>query len=227
MARLNALPYREDATRFRWLGHADMPGFSDHGVAENFPMDGARTFYGSSKLAGEHLLQEYIYHYGMRGLINRCGILAGPWQMGKVDQGVVTLWVARHYFQKPLQYIGYGGTGKQVRDLLHIADLFDLVTAQMASLAQWDGRVYNVGGGNDVSLSLCELTRLCQAVTGRRPPIEPVPETSAVDLRLYVTDARAVQRDFAWRPRRSAEQIIHDTHQWIDGHAETLQTILG
>ncbi len=40
--------------------------------------------------------------------------------MGKVDQGVFALWVARHYFGGELSYIGYGGTGKQVRDLLHV-----------------------------------------------------------------------------------------------------------
>ena len=61
------------------------------------------------------------------GVINRCGVIAGPWQMGKVDQGVVALWVAKHHFEQELSYIGYGGAGKQVRDVLHIDDLLELV----------------------------------------------------------------------------------------------------
>jgi len=61
------------------------------------------------------LIEEYRAGFGLRAAINRCGVIAGPWQMGKVDQGVVSLWVLRHYFGKPLAYIGYGGAGKQVR----------------------------------------------------------------------------------------------------------------
>jgi CDP-paratose 2-epimerase len=227
IAALNGLPFVEDETRFRWLAAREVRGFSEHGVAEDFPLDGARSFYGASKLAGELVLQEYVYNYGMKALINRCGILAGPWQMGKVDQGVVTLWVARHYFQRPLQYIGFGGGGKQVRDLLHVEDLFDLLVKQMASLASWDGRVYNVGGGLEVSVSLLELTRLCQAVSGRHIDIAPVPDTAAVDLRLYLTDARLVQRAFGWQPTRTAERIVADIHAWVDCHQAELRPILG
>jgi CDP-paratose 2-epimerase len=227
IAALNALPFQEDATRFRWLAQSGVAGFSEHGVAEDFPVGGARSLYGASKLAGELVLQEYVYSYGMKALINRCGVLAGPWQMGKVDQGVVTLWVARHYFQKPLQYSGFGGLGKQVRDLLHVEDLFDLLVLQMRSLAHWDGRVYNIGGGPEVSVSLLELTQWCEAVTGHHITIAPIPETAAVDLRIYLTDSRRVQRDFGWRPTRSVEQVVRDIHQWVDQHHEVLKPILG
>ena len=227
IAALNALPFQEDASRFRWNAAGDVPGFSEHGIAESFPLDGPRSFYGASKLASEMLVQEYVYNAGMRAIINRCGILAGPWQMGKVDQGVVTLWIARHYFQKPLKYIGYGGQGKQVRDLLHIDDLFDLLALQLQSPAAWDGRVYNIGGGGPISLSLRELTNLCESATGRRISIASVPQTSNVDLRIYVSDTRKAARDFGWRPVRSAEQIVRDIHDWIHEHQGELATILG
>ena len=68
----------------------------------------------------------------MRAVIDRCGVIAGPWQMGKVDQGVFTHWVLSHHLGRPLTYIGYGGTGKQVRDLIHVDDLVDLVALQLA-----------------------------------------------------------------------------------------------
>ena len=129
IGRLNALAYREDLTRFCWTAEEQLPGYSERGVAEDFPLDGVRSLYGSTKLAAEMLLQEYAYLYRMPVLINRCGLLAGPWQMGKVDQGVITLWVARHVFGCPLRYIGFGGQGKQVRDLLHVEDLFQLRAA--------------------------------------------------------------------------------------------------
>ena len=226
IAPLNALPYREDATRFRWQSDHAAAGFSEHGIGEDFPLGGPRSFYGASKLASELLLQEYVHQSGLRGLVNRCGVIAGPWQMGKSDQGVISLWVARHYFDQPLQYMGFGGQGKQVRDALHIDDLFDLIVSQCRHAHLWDGRAYNVGGGADGSVSLQELTDICRDTTGKRMPIGSSPETSDVDVRVYVTDTRRVCRDFDWRPQRPPRRIVSDIHRWIDDRRETLRPIL-
>jgi CDP-paratose 2-epimerase len=226
ISALNNLPFAETETRFRWDDVEGIAGFSGRGVAEDFTIDGARSFYGTSKLAGEQLIQEYVLSYGMRALIDRCGVIAGPWQMGKIDQGVITLWVARHYFGRPLRYIGFGGQGKQVRDVLHVYDLFDLLLLQLDKPAWWDGRIYNVGGGNDVSVSLRELTELCTHETGKSVPIASVPETAGVDLRIYVTDAGKAQADFGWRPARSPVQIVRDIRAWIEEHEGILESIL-
>ena len=163
----------------------------------------------------------------MSAIINRCGVLAGPWQMGKVDQGVMTLWVARHVFGQPLKYIGFGGAGKQVRDLLHVDDLFDLIVMQMSAPEAWDGRIYNVGGGNEVSVSLKELTELCRQEVGWEVPIAQSPQTSPLDLRIYISDTRKVQNDFPWKPQRSPGQIIQDIHSWINVNRDSLKGILG
>ena len=87
-------------------------------------------------------------------MIDRFGVIAGPWQMGKVDQGVFTHWMLAHHFRNPLSYIGFGGHGKQVRDLLHVEDLVDLVERQLLDPAKWDGHTVNAGGGRECSLSL-------------------------------------------------------------------------
>jgi CDP-paratose 2-epimerase len=225
---LNALPFREDETRFRWVASGPGPrGFSEHGIAEGFPLEGPRSFYGASKLSCELLIQEYVHSYGMAALIDRCGVLAGPWQMGKVDQGVVTLWVSRHAFGRPLRYVGFGGLGKQVRDILHCDDLFDLIALQLSRPEAWDGRIYNVGGGNEVSASLLELTEICRRETGREIPIARAPETSGVDLRIYVTDSREAARDFGWSPKRSVAQVVRDIHSWINTHRDVLRDVLG
>jgi CDP-paratose 2-epimerase len=226
IAALNNLAFAETDTRFRWVDTQAIPGFSRRGIAESFTLEGARSFYGTSKLAGEQLIREYVYSYGMRAIINRCGVIAGPWQMGKVDQGVITLWVARHYFGRPLRYTGFGGRGKQVRDILHVRDLFDLVQLQLAAPERWDGRIYNVGGGNEVSVSLRELTELCVQETGKSVAIASVPETAGVDLRIYVTDSRTAEVDFGWRPRRDPARIVRDIRAWIEGNQESLQNIL-
>jgi CDP-paratose 2-epimerase len=223
---LNDLPCIETETRFEWDEAPGIAGFSKRGIAEDFTLGGARSFYGTSKLASEQLIQEYVFSYGMRALIDRCGVIAGPWQMGKVDQGVITLWVARHYFGRSLCYIGFGGNGKQVRDVLHVHDLFDLLLLQLDAPGRWDGRVYNVGGGNEVSVSLRELTGLCVQETGKTVPITSVAATAAVDLRVYVTDAGKAEVDFGWRPTRGTARIVRDIRAWIEEHEETLKSTL-
>ena len=147
VAPLLALRLSEEETRFELEPEQAVAGASAHGVAEDFPLEGARTLYGATKLAAELLVTEYADGFGVRAMIDRCGVIAGPWQMGKVDQGVFTYWLLAHYPGAPLRYIGYGGTGKQVRDLMHVDDVVDLVLAQLADPDGWDGATVNVGGG--------------------------------------------------------------------------------
>lgn len=226
IALLNGLACVEQQTRFRWTAETRLRGFSGKGIAEDFPMDGARSLYGASKLAAEQVLCEYAYSYGVKALTNRCGVLAGPGQLSRTDQGVVTLWVARHYYRTPLRYIGFGGAGKQVRDVLHVRDLFDLIVCQLRSAESWNAAVYNVGGGLDRSVSLQELTTLCQSVTGKHVEISPAPRTSDVDIRIYITDNARVQKAYDWRPRLGVEQLLDDIHRWIDANAEDLRPVL-
>jgi CDP-paratose 2-epimerase len=144
---LKQLHFAEGNTRFDLATEQPMVGASGRGIAEDFGLSGARSLYGTTKLASELLIEEYRDAYGLPAIVNRCGVLTEPWQMGKVDQGVFVMWVTTHYFQKSLSYIGFSGTGKQVRDLLHVDDLLRLVDYQLAHFATLDGEIFNVGGG--------------------------------------------------------------------------------
>lgn len=205
----------EAETRFEIAAEQELPGVSPAGISEAFPLDGARTLYGSTKLAAELLIEEYRAALGVPAVIDRCGVIAGPWQMGKVDQGVFTHWMLAHHFRNPLTYIGFGGKGKQVRDLLHVEDLVDLVERQLLDPERWDGRTVNVGGGRECSLSLLETTEICRRLTGNEVPIEPVLETRQGDVPIYLSDCARLFGLDAWRPRRGAEQVLADIHAWI------------
>ena len=226
IARLNELPFAESASRFEWQIENGTCGVSAAGVSEDFPLEGARSFYGASKLSGELLVAEYVHNYGMECLINRCGVLAGPWQMAKVDQGVITLWIAGHQFNRPLNYRGFDGHGKQVRDVLHVRDLCELIEHQIITDTGWNGSVFNVGGGADVSTSLCELTGICEDVTKTQLDIGAIPETSDLDLRIYLTDSSRVQQAYGWKPQRSVQDIVEDIHGWILNNQSQLETVL-
>lgn len=226
IVEINNLPFIENISRFDWDLSGNEIGVTASGISESFSLRGARSFYGATKLACEHLIQEYVHAYGMKALVNRCGLIAGPWQMGKEEQGVVALWVARHAFRKPLRYHGFGGHGKQVRDVLHIDDLSLLVAKQIAEVDDWDGGVFNVGGGVDHVVSLRELTDLCIAATSNRIPIESQPVTSAVDIRIYITDNKRVSDRFSWKPVKTPINVVHDIARWIESAGPDLAATL-
>lgn len=133
---LRAIALHENSTRFDLDDEQSQTGVSVHGIAEEFATHLPRSLYGATKLASELIIQEYVATYNLRAVINRCGVIAGRGQFGKVDQGVFTLWVANHYFNRSLCYTGFGGTGKQVRDLLHPDDLFALVQKQLTQISR-------------------------------------------------------------------------------------------
>jgi CDP-paratose 2-epimerase len=209
------LNLEEGETRFEIAAEQDVPGVSPAGISEDFPLQGARTLYGTTKLAAELLIEEYRAAFGLPAVADRCGVIAGPWQMGKVDQGVFTHWMLAHHFRNPLSYIGFGGHGKQVRDLLHVEDLVDLVERQLLDSAAWDGRIVNVGGGRECSLSLLETTEICRRLTGNEVQIAAVPETRSGDVPVYLSDCARLFGLDEWRPQRSAEQVLADIHDWI------------
>jgi len=226
IAALEKVAYHEEPTRFVMDAQQHLPGCSAKGIAEHFPLDGARSLYGSTKLASELMIREYEAFFGLNAVINRCGVITGPYQMGKVDQGVVVLWMARHFWNKPVSYIGYGGTGKQVRDLLHIHDLFRLVDMQVHNMAAFKGKLYNVGGGNEVSVSLKELTQLCARITGNTVPEEVQLQNRQGDIPLYITDNSNITAATGWQPLKSAEIILTDIFDWIKQNEKQLKPIL-
>ncbi len=223
---LNKLNFVEEDSRFSLSAEQAVPGVSTNGISEDFPLTGARSLYGATKLCSELILEEYRDAYGLTGLVDRCGVIAGPWQMGKVDQGVVALWAARHVYGGALNYIGYSGTGKQVRDLLHIDDLLDLILYQIDHLDDLDGETFNVGGGPDISASLCELTDLCREISGNTIEIGCEPEDRPGDIRLYITDNAHVTERTGWRPKKDVRAIVKDTVAWLKADEAQLKSIL-
>jgi CDP-paratose 2-epimerase len=223
---LRSLAIEEREERFELLEEQPLEGASAKGIAEDFPLAGARTLYGTTKLAAELLIAEYRESRGLRAVVDRCGVIAGPWQMGKVDQGVFAHWMLSHVFGWPLSYIGFGGTGRQVRDLLHVDDLVDLVEDQLLRPELWDGATLNVGGGLEVSLSLAETTRLCREISGREIEIAAEPQIRPGDVPVYISDRSRVAGLGGWSPRRSARQTLEDIHAWALANEEALRAAI-
>ena len=224
--KISQLNFSETDTRFVLTENQAAHGVSNQGITEQFPMDGARSLYGASKLASELLITEYANLFGINAVINRCGVLAGPWQMGKEDQGFLVLWVARHLFQGSLSYFGYGGTGRQVRDILHVRDLYNLLNIQLNNLSHYSSEIFNVGGGQYGSISLVELTELCREITGKRILIDAIPDERPGDIPWYISDCTKVRSIAAWEPSHTIRDIVQEVSEWISANEKILRPIL-
>lgn len=226
ISNLNQLHFDTNETRFTLSDNQTLSGVSNKGISENFPLNGARSFYGTSKLSSEMIIQEYTEFYGLKSIINRCGVITGPWQMGKIDQGVVVLWLAKHYWKKELSYIGFGGTGKQLRDIIHIEDLYRLINIQICDFNKFNTEIFNIGGGIDVSVSLNELTSLCQDITGNKIVINSIKENRLADIPIYVTDNSKINNLCEWEPTLKPKDIITDIFNWIKINEEIIKPLL-
>ena len=184
-------------------------------VSENDKLTGPKTIYGSTKLASEMFIEEFSYAFGLKYIINRCGVISGPLQFGKEDQGFVSLWTWRHIMKKKLNYIGFGGFGNQVRDVLHIYDLCELIFIQINKFNKVFNKTFNVGGSKYSYISLKKLTKLCQIITKKKIKFSKIKKTSIYDIPYYISNNRLVSNTYNWKPKRKMFDIVKDIYLWI------------
>ncbi|MCM8531799.1 MAG: NAD-dependent epimerase/dehydratase family protein [Lentisphaeraceae bacterium] len=212
---LKSLNFSEGKTRFEILEKQDRVGLSHSGVNEDCSITGFKSFYGASKMAAELVLEEYRSLFDWPVIINRCGLIAGPGQFGKADQGIMSFWMNAHIQENNLKYIGFNGTGKQVRDAIHIKDLVRLVIYQMENPEKFQDGVFNVGGGQDCSFSLLELTNMCQEILGKKVTVGKELGERYADIPIYVSDMKRLQSVCDWKNELNIEDILQDVYNWL------------
>lgn len=178
---------------------------ADHfrGVPENESLD-FHSPYGCSKGAADQYVRDYARIYQLPTVVFRMSCIAGPRQFGNEDQG----WVA-HFLYSALEKrpIAIYGDGYQVRDVLHVHDLVDAMLSVRSNISRTRGEVYNLGGGQQRSISVLEMLRLIERRTGERLRIE-YNAARPGDQPWYVADTAKLECDTGWRPRRSLEQTM-------------------
>lgn len=180
----------ERATRYDF---EDLPD----GVSENCPLD-FHSPYGCSKGAADQYVRDYFRIYGLRTIVFRMSCIYGPRQFGNEDQG----WVA-HFALTGLRkgHLTIYGDGKQVRDLLYVDDLVELMLRAVSRIKRTAGQVYNVGGGRENTISVwTELHQPLEKLLGRLPTVDYA-EFRPGDQKIYVSDIRKAGRDLEWRPK--------------------------
>jgi len=213
-SELTALPVESSGQRFE-LSSCDVSGISGSGISEDFPTSAPLSLYGASKLASETLILEYGECFDFPVWINRCGVLAGAGQFGKADQGIFSFWIHSFRENKHLKYIGFNGTGHQVRDALHPNDLVPLLSRQMLE-PDWEApKIINLGGGFQNSLSLKELSSWCEDRFGQNKVLASQDERP-MDAPWIVMDSTTAQNAWNWNVQTKIEEILEE----IANHAE-------
>lgn len=183
----------------RVVEHSSRYGFENlpNGVAETCPLD-FHSPYGCSKGAADQYVHDYYRIYGLPTLVFRMSCIYGPHQFGNEDQG----WVA-HFCIAGIQggNITIYGDGKQVRDLLYVDELVELMLRAHGNIDRAAGQVFNVGGGPNNTISVwAEFQDLL------RPLVNTLPSMTfdafrPGDQKIYVSDIRKVQSQLGWVPR--------------------------
>ena len=192
-------------------------------IDEKFDTSGPKSIYGFCKYSSEHLIREFSFMYKIKHIINRFGVISGPWQFGKQDQGFVSRWVWKHMNKKKFYYIGFDGKGSQVRDVIHISDVCKLIALQIKKINNIYNLTINVGGGKENAISLKNLTKLCQNITSNKIKISSKKITSEYDIPYYITDNSKVKKIYKWRPKKSFLHIIQDVYMWMLSNQKILK----
>jgi CDP-paratose 2-epimerase len=184
---------------------ADFP----QGIPEDHPLD-PHSPYGCSKAAAEIYTLDYARIYGLRATSFRQSCIYGPRQFGLEDQGWVAWFAIASRLGKPITVFG---TGKQVRDLLHVNDLIELYTRAAERPDVVAGRAFNVGGGPANTLSLVELLERLDHDDVARAPERPG------DQKVFVADVSRAAAEFDWTPKTPLADGLEELLVWVDEHA--------
>lgn len=184
-------------------------------IDEKFETQSASSLYGFTKLASEKLIIEFFFNSKLKYIINRFSVIAGPWQFGKQDQGFVPLWLAKHFFKKKLSYIGFGAYGNQVRDIIHIDDVCEIIYLQIKKLKKINNNIFNIGGGPKNAISLKNLTTKCKQLTKNNIKIAKIKKTSIFDIPYFVTNNSKLTKFYKWKPSKNIDIILNDIYKWL------------
>jgi dTDP-glucose 4,6-dehydratase/UDP-glucose 4-epimerase len=170
---------------------------------------------GINKLAGEqyHLLYNDVY--GLRACCLRLTNTYGPAMRVKdARQTFLGVWLRNALQDKPILVYG---DGSQLRDFNYVDDAVDALLIAAAD-ARADGKVFNLGSTEVVSLKA--LAELLLAVHGKgRFDVVPFPaERKAIDIGDYYSDFGKIRRELGWTPKVGLREGLERTLRYYAEH---------
>ena len=193
-----------------------------NGFSETLSVDhSTHTPYGISKLAGDLYVQEFGQMYNMKNTVFRLSCIYGDQQFGIHGQGFISYMFLNAISGKPIQIYG---NGKQVRDILYIDDLVNLIERYLSSTSilnpkifNQKSRVYNIGGGMNNTISLLELVGKYESILGKKLKMH-FSDWRLGDQNLYISDITKIYSDIEWKPIINPELGIKRLIKWVEAN---------
>jgi CDP-paratose 2-epimerase len=180
------------------------------GVAERQPLHFC-TPYGCSKGVADQYVLDYAATYGVPAAVLRMSCIYGPRQFGTEDQGWVAHFLIRALGGEPITIFG---DGRQVRDILHVADAVRAYRGLLERIDALKGQAFNLGGGPANAVSLLDLLAETEAVLGR-PVLRTHAETRVGDQPWFVSDTGALGEATGWQARIGWREGLRDLARWL------------
>lgn len=165
--------------------------------------------YGIEKLMAEKYLYMYRHLYGLDYITLRPSTPFGPLQDYRGKQGAVAIFM--YHIAKGLP-VTVWGDGNNIRDYFYISNLVDAMAGCMDYVAPDEKRIFNVGGGNGVSLF--QLIGYLEEVVGRKALVEQR-AARKFDPETIVLDTSLIREKFGWTSKVSFTQGLHQTWKWM------------
>lgn len=195
---------KEYETRFDFVG-------LDHGLNEDFPLDFLSP-YGCSKGAADQYTIDYARCFGLKTVVTRFGGIYGIYQYSYQDHGWVSYMTDMVLNNKEFNRFGHG---KQVRDILYVSDIIDALRLCVEKIDSISGEAINIAGGPINSLSVLELLKKLELLTGNREKSIINPMRQADKLVAYL-DIRKAKKMLDWEPKVSPEEGLSKLINWLD-----------
>ena len=185
-----------------------------HGVGEGRNLDFC-TPYGCSKGVADQYVLDYAKSFGLRTAVLRMSCIYGPHQFGTEDQG----WVA-HFLIRALkgEAISIYGDGKQVRDILHVADAVRAYRAVAARIDVVAGQAFNLGGGPRNAVSLKMVLREIAKLAGRDTALG-FGDWRKGDQLYFVSDTRKIEAALGWSATIGWRDGLRDLARWLQAES--------
>ncbi|WP_375262397.1 NAD-dependent epimerase/dehydratase family protein [Palleronia sp.] len=188
-----------------------------HGVGEGRPLDFC-TPYGCSKGVADQYVLDYAKSYGLPASVLRMSCIYGPRQFGTEDQGWVAHFLIQALAGRPITVFG---TGRQVRDVLHVSDAVRAYRAVLDKIDILSGRAFNLGGGPSNTVSLIQVLREIEAVTGRTIDVT-FEDWRQGDQPWFVADTRALEAASGWHAQVGWRDGLRNLADWLSQNGTRL-----
>lgn len=161
------------------------------------------TFYGMSKLMGEHLCDKYRRHFNINVISLRYSSVYG---LGQSTSTVLPIFIDRCIRNQDIVIFG---KGVKMQDFVYVKDV---VSANLCALRSNSVGIYNIGSG--IGTNIVELAKTMIKVFDAKSTIV-FDETKPEDESQIVMDILKAEKDLGYRPRYDLESGLEDYYKTV------------